>query len=86
MNALELEKSLISPPGDTIIEHINFIGMSHAELTLRLGISITKLKELIKGKAPITKEIADKLEYVLGIDAIFWLNREKYYQEELLSI
>jgi len=86
MNALELKKSLLSTPGDTIQEHIDFIGMSQAELAERLGRSIPKLNELIKGKAPITKETASKLEYVLGIDASFWLNKEKYYQEELLAI
>jgi HTH-type transcriptional regulator / antitoxin HigA len=86
MNALELKKSLLSTPGDRIQEHIDFIGMSQAELAERLGRSIPKLNELIKGKAPITKETAAKLEYVLGIDASFWLNLEKHYQEELLAI
>jgi addiction module HigA family antidote len=86
MNALELKKSLLSTPGDTIQEHIDFIGMSQAELAERIGRSVPKLNELIKGKAPITKETAAKLEYVLGIDASFWLNKEKYYQEELLEI
>lgn len=86
MNALELKKSLLSTPGDRIQEHIDFIGMSQAELAERLGRSIPKLNELIKGKASITKETAAKLEYVLGIDASFWLNLEKHYQEELLEI
>lgn len=86
MNALELKKSLLSTPGDRIQEHIDFIRMSQAELAERLGRSIPKLNELIKGKAPITKETAAKLEYVLGIDSSFWLNLEKNYQEELLSI
>ncbi len=86
MNALALKKSLLSTPGDRIQEHIDFIGMSQAELAERLGRSIPKLNELIKGKAPITKETAAKLEYVLGIDASFWLNLEKHYQEELLEI
>jgi HTH-type transcriptional regulator / antitoxin HigA len=86
MNTLELKKSLLSTPGDSIQENIDFIGMSQAELAERLGRSIPKLNELIKGKAPITKETAAKLEYVLGIDASFWLNLEKHYQEELLEI
>jgi plasmid maintenance system antidote protein VapI/Zn-dependent peptidase ImmA (M78 family) len=86
MNTLELKKSLLSTPGDSIQEHIDFISMSQAELAERLGRSIPKLNELIKGKAPITKETAAKLEYVLGIDASFWINKEKYYQEELLAI
>lgn len=86
MNTLELKKSLLSSPGDSIQEQIDFIGMSQAELAERLGRSIPKLNELIRGKAPITNDTAAKLEYVLGIDASFWINLEKHYQEELLAI
>ena len=86
MNDLELKKSLLSCPGDSIQEHIDHIGMSQAELAERLGRSIPKLNELIKGKAHITSETATKLEYVLGIPASFWLNLERKYQDELLEI
>jgi len=86
MTDLQLKKSLLSCPGDTIQEHIENIGMSQAELAERLGRSVPKLNELIKGKAPITKETAAKLEYVLGIQASFWLNLEHHYQDELLEI
>lgn len=86
MTDLEAKKLLLSCPGDTIQEHIDAIGMSQAELAERLGRSIPKLNELIKGKAPITKETATKLEYVLGVPANFWLSLERYYQDELLAI
>ena len=86
MKTLELKKSLLSAPGASIQENIDFIGMSQAELAERLGRSIPKLNELIKGKAPITKDTAIKLEYVLGIPASFWLNLERQYQEELMQI
>ena len=33
---LEIAKSLLSPPGDTIQEHIDFIGMSQVELAERM--------------------------------------------------
>ena len=86
MTNLEAKKLLLSCPGDRIQEQIDEIGMSQAELAERLGRSVPKLNELIKGKAPITKETATKLEYVLGIPASFWLNLERYYQDELLEI
>lgn len=84
--ALELKKELLSCPGDTIQEQIDFIGMSQAELAVRLGRSESKLNELIKGKAPLTPDTAKKLEYVLGIDAKFWMDLENVYQQELLEI
>lgn len=77
---------MLSCPGDSIQDHIDHIGMSQAELAERLGRSIPKLNELIKGKAPITKETATKIEYVLGVPASFWLNLERTYQDELLEI
>ncbi len=83
---LSLKKELLTCPGDTIQEHIDAIGMSQAELAVRMGRSVSKLNELIKGKAPLTAETAKKLEYVLGIDAKFWLNLENIYQQELLEI
>lgn len=86
MTELEAKKALLSCPGDTIQETIDSIGMSQAELAERLGRSIPKLNELIKGKAPITKETATKLEYVLGIPASGWLKLERKYQDELLEI
>lgn len=86
MTDLDLKKSLLSCPGDTIQEHIEEIGMSQAELAERLGRSVPKLNELIKGKAPITKETAIKLEYVLGVPASFWLNLERKFHDELLEI
>ena len=86
MTDLALKKSLLSCPGDTIQEHLDHIKMSQAELAERLGRSIPKLNELIKGKAPLTKETATKLEYVLDIPASFWLNLERTYQDELLEI
>jgi addiction module HigA family antidote len=86
MTDLQIKKSLLSCPGDSIQEHIDHISMSQAELAERLGRSVPKLNELIKGKAPITKETATKLEYVLGVPASFWLNLERTYQDELLEI
>jgi HTH-type transcriptional regulator / antitoxin HigA len=86
MNHSEIKKTLLSCPGDTIQETIDALGMSQAELAERLGRSVPKLNELIKGKAPITKETAINLEYVLGIPAKFWINLEAQYQEELAEI
>jgi addiction module HigA family antidote len=86
MTDLQIKKSLLSCPGESIQEHIDHIGMTQAELAERLGRSVPKLNELIKGKAPITKETATKLEYVLGVPTSFWLNLERTYQDELLEI
>lgn len=83
---LEKAKSLLSPPGDTIQEHLDFIGMSQAELAERMGRPKEKINDLIKGREPITVPTAFQLENVLGIPAGFWLNSEKSYRKELYEL
>ncbi len=83
---LEIAKSLLSPPGDTIQEHIDFIGMSQAELAERMGRPKEKINDIIKGREPITIATAFQLEKVLGIPATFWLNRENTYRQELYEL
>lgn len=83
---LELAKSLLSPPGDTIQEHIDFIGMSQAELAERMGRPKEKINDIIKGREPITTATAFQFEKVLGIPAGFWLSREQSYRQELYEL
>jgi HTH-type transcriptional regulator/antitoxin HigA len=83
---LEIIKSLLSPPGDTIQEHIDFIGMTQAELAERMGRPKEKINDLIKGREPLTVATAFQLENVLGIPSSFWINSEKSYRQELYEI
>lgn len=84
--SLEISKSLLSPPGDTMQEHIDFIGMSQAELAERMGRPKEKINDIIKAREPITTATAFQLEKVLGIPASFWLNSEKSYRQELYEL
>ena len=83
---LELQKKLLSPPGDTIQETMDTIGMSHAELAERMAMSKEKLNDLIKGSEPITQNTAILLEQILGIAVSFWMTRENEYQLGLTNI
>ncbi len=85
-NNLQIERELLSPPGDTILETIEYIKMSQAELADRLGKTPSKVHDLITGKEPITYTTALQLEKVLGIDAQFWLNREMNYRTKLARL
>jgi addiction module HigA family antidote len=83
---IEIAKSLLSPPGDTLQEHIDFMGMSQAELAERMGRPKEKINDIIKGREPITTPTAFQLEKVLGIPASFWLNRENNYRKDLYQL
>ena len=83
---LEIERELLSKPGDTILETLEFLKMTQAEFAERIGKTPGKVNDLISGKAPITVNTALQLEKVLGIDTQFWLNREANYREKLARI
>ena len=71
----------VSPPGETIQDALDELGLSQAELAGRMGVTEKHVTELIKGKIGLTSEIASKLELVLGEPASFWLQREAVYQQ-----
>jgi addiction module HigA family antidote len=80
------ERELLSKPGDTILETLEHIKMSQAELAERMGKTASKINDIISGKEPITVNTALQLEKVLNIEAQFWLNREMLYREKLSRI
>lgn len=74
---------LVSPPGETLIDKLEELGMSQAELARRTGRPRKTINEIAQGKTAITPRTALQLERVLGISASFWNNRERQYQEYL---
>lgn len=85
-STIEMAKSLLTPPGFTIQEHLDFIGMSQAELAERMGRPKEKINDIIKGREPISILTAFQLEKVLGIAASFWLNSERSYRTKLYEL
>lgn len=73
----------ISPPGETIEDILEERGWSKAELAERTGFTPKHVNELIKGRAPISPDAAERLSLVLGSTAEFWLMREAQYQAAL---
>jgi len=74
------------PPGETLAEELAAKSMNQAELAALMGITKEFLNEIIKGKAPITPEIALKLERVFQLPANFWMNLEQQYQKTLTHL
>lgn len=74
------------PPGETLKETLESIGMTQAELSQRTGRPKKTINEIIKGKAAITPDTAIQFERVLGVPASFWNNLERNYQETLARL
>ncbi|MBW1769074.1 MAG: helix-turn-helix domain-containing protein, partial [Deltaproteobacteria bacterium] len=56
----------VTPPGETLQEILDTIGMSKAELADRIGKTPKTIGEIIKHGAPITPATAMELEKALG--------------------
>jgi len=74
------------PPGETLKETIESLGMTQAELAQRTGRPKKTINEIIKGKAAIIPDTAIQLERVLGVPASFWNNLERNYQETMARL
>lgn len=79
----QYQPSVVSPPGETLLETLQEREISINELAAKAGISESAIAEILSGQAAITPEIALQLEEILGIPARFWQNRERHYREYL---
>ena len=74
------------PPGATLEETMETLGMTQRDLADRTGLTVQTLNRIFKGEQPITYETANKLELVTGTPAAFWNNLEAQYREQLAKI
>lgn len=72
-----------SPPGETLAETLDAMGLTQSELARRMGRPIKTINEIIQAKAAITADTALELERVLGVPAHLWMNLETQYREHL---
>ncbi|HHV17166.1 MAG TPA: HigA family addiction module antidote protein [Gelria sp.] len=79
-NNTQFMPTVAIPPGGTIRENMEFLGMNQKELAARLDITPKHLSNILNGNAPITYDTALKLESVIGPGAQFWMNLETNYQ------
>ena len=73
-------------PGETILEVIESQGITKEEFAERVGITPKHLIDLCKGTAPITQEMALRLERVTGTPSRLWCNLETNYRQTLLRL
>ncbi len=73
-----------SPPGETLRETLEFKRMSRSELSINTGLTTETINEIIAGVAPITPDMAKKLERATGVSSRFWNNREASYRQAIV--
>lgn len=71
------------PPGESLVELLDAVGLSQADLAERTGRPKKTINEIAKGKAAITPETALQLERVLGLPSSYWNTLEQNYRAAL---
>lgn len=75
----------IIPPGETLRETIEELGMTQKELALRAELTPQSVSRIIKGEQTISYETAHKFEKVTGVPAHFWNALEAQYRENVIK-
>lgn len=75
----EYHPDSVSPPGETLAETLEHLGISQAELARRMGRPKKTINEIVHGKAAITGATACQLEKQVAIPAEFWMARQARY-------
>ena len=80
---LKSKSHIAIPPGATIKEQLENRGITQKEFAARMGMSEKHISKLINGDVALTYDVANRLEFVLGMPASFWNNLESSYRESL---
>ena len=72
-------------PGATLQDELDFFSISQKELAKKIGYSIQTVNRIVKGKEPITTDIALALERVFDGRPLaqFWLNMQSNYDKKI---
>ncbi|MDX3190482.1 HigA family addiction module antitoxin [Streptomyces sp. MN03-5084-2B] len=79
-SSLRYDPDYCDPPGETLIEFLDEVGMSQAELARRTGFSVKHVNQICQGMTSLTADAAIRLERITNIRASTWLALESNYQ------
>lgn len=74
------------PTGGFLEEWMEDNNINAAEMARMLGMSRKHMSELLKGKAPVTHELANTLARVTGVKASWWNRMEAGYRDDLIYL
>lgn len=77
------ERSFAIPPGETLRELMDALGMTKATLARHLEWSVNEVEYLLSGNRPLWPETAWRIYEITKVPSKFWLSLEKKYREAL---
>ncbi|NUP15566.1 MAG: ImmA/IrrE family metallo-endopeptidase [Streptomyces sp.] len=73
----------VPPPGETLKETLEVLGIPQADLSRRTGLSTKHINQIIQGTAALSPDTALLLERVTGVSAGLWNAREAAWRTQL---
>jgi antitoxin HigA-1 len=70
-------------PGEQLAEELSELGISAAEAAQHLDMRERHLTDILKGKEPVTSDVAARLADWFGTSPQFWLNLQQLYELRL---
>jgi len=70
------------PPGGTLSDTLEALGMTQAELARRTELTTKHISQIVTGDAAISPTVSLKLERVIGVPGHFWAALEANYQTQ----
>jgi HTH-type transcriptional regulator / antitoxin HigA len=68
------------PPGETLRDRLEELGMTQAELATRTGLSTKHVNQILQGVAHISPETAQRLDLATGVPSRLWNRLEADYR------
>lgn len=66
-------------PGELLADELEARGLTQKKFAETLGVTCSVLNEVIKGKRPMTPELAFKVEAATGTKAYIWVELQTQY-------
>lgn len=85
-NRYDFDPEYAVPPGQTLEEVIESLGMTQKELALRTNLTEQSIIRILSGEQAITYDTATKLEMVTSVPSRMWNNLEMNYREMLSKL
>ncbi|MCQ8195472.1 helix-turn-helix domain-containing protein [Streptomyces rugosispiralis] len=81
-----LEPDYAVPPGETLRERLEELGMTQAELATRTGLTPKHINQVLQGVVPLSGEVAQRLEYAVKVPARLWNRLEADYRTQQVRL
>lgn len=67
-------------PGEVLRDWLEDVGIKQKDFAVAIGLPTSRLSELVKGRRPMTEDIARRLASALDMDASYWMQLQADYE------